>query len=76
MNDGLQILVICKAAIDADLLGDDLLRAGYTTSLQWVNDEKTLQAALSKTEFDLALCEDQITNLDIVTVRSLSRESG
>ncbi|NQU59412.1 MAG: diguanylate cyclase response regulator [Rhodospirillales bacterium] len=76
MVSELRILVICNADADAEEIGKDLLRAGYDVSLHWANGEKGLQDALGEGDYDLVLCEDQTTGLDIVTARGLITESG
>lgn len=70
------MLVICDVVDDADGLGSELLSAGYNVSLQWANTEETLKAVLAEGVFDLALCDDQTSHLDIITARGLIAESG
>ncbi|NQU55876.1 MAG: diguanylate cyclase response regulator [Rhodospirillales bacterium] len=76
MIAGFRILVICNAFDDAEGLGSELLCAGYNVSLHWANAEASLRIALGEGNFDLVLCDNQTTNLDIITARGLIKEYG
>jgi diguanylate cyclase (GGDEF)-like protein len=71
-----RILVVCDSFGDADGLGNELLRAGYDVLLNWADTEGTLHNALGEGNLDLVLCDDQASNIDIITVRGLISECG
>jgi len=76
MTMGFRILVICDAFNNAEELGNELRRAGYEVSLHWASTEASLRKNLGAQDFDLALCDDKATNIDIITARGLIAECG
>lgn len=73
---GFKFLVISDGSGNVDGLRDELRFAGYDAVLQWVDSKETLRETLRENVFDLVLCDDLNTGVDIVSARGIIAESG
>src|SRR5262245_33868819 len=70
----LRVLFIDDSPDDADLLSDELRRAGFEVSSTRVHDEITLRGLLRSTDFELILCDWIMPTLSATRALQIVRE--
>lgn len=72
----LRILLIQNSAEDANLLGNELKRGGYTLFFTIVKTPKAINAALEKPEWDLVIADYSLPSFNALVVLQLIKMKG
>ena len=76
MDSSLRVLMIEDLEADAQLLLHELQRGGYSVEYQRVETRAGLQSALSKSEWDMILCDYSLPQFRAEEALAMLKESG
>ncbi|MDD2467841.1 MAG: PAS domain S-box protein [Desulfobulbus sp.] len=73
-KDGLKILVLEDSALDFELIREQLLDAGFTLKISWVETEEGFRASLRDNQYDIIIADFSLPGFDAFGALRVSNE--